>query len=159
MSIHVPFKTADNSPDRENHIRKGRQQFQLSVLGNFQHVGTHFGYFQPHCTQVENKRELTTGPQTYLTTKNLDECTIDKLCLMTVPPKGRHRAERNRTKLYARIKHSMLVFTSISVNKKYSSYNSVRQKKIKMEQRTTDKGQVVNKTYLFQASVRNITII
>ena len=123
MSIHVPFKTADNSPDRENHIRKGRQQFQLSVLGNFQHVGTHFGYFQPHCTQVENKRELTTGPQTYLTTKNLDECTIDKLCLMTASSIGRKRAERNRTKLYARIKHSMFIirknqFTSISVNDK-----------------------------------------
>ena len=149
MSIHVPFKTADNSPDRENHIRKGRQQFQLSVLGNFQHVGTHFGYFQPHCTQVENKRELTTGPQTYLTTKNLDECTIDKLCLMTVPPKGRHRAERNRTKLYARIKHSMLVFTSISV-KRIFFLQFYWSKKLTLKQYSTGTGEIVNKTYLIQ---------
>ena len=49
---------------------------------------------------------------------------------MTAPPKGRQRAERNRTKLYARIKHLMLIFTSISVNKNNSFYNSEGQKNI-----------------------------
>ena len=62
-------------------------------------------------------------------TKKLNKCSIDKLCLMTASPIGRQRAERNRTKLYARIKHSMLIFTSISVNKNNSFYNSEGQKK------------------------------
>ena len=47
---------------------------------------------------------------------------------MTAPPIGRQRVERNRIKLYARIKHSTLILTSISVNKNIFFYNSEGQK-------------------------------
>ena len=47
---------------------------------------------------------------------------------MTALPIGRQRTERNKTKLYARTKHSMLIFTSISVNKNNSFYSSEGQK-------------------------------
>ena len=47
---------------------------------------------------------------------------------MTVPLIGPQRAERNRTKPYAGIKHSMLIFIIISVNKINSFYNSEGQK-------------------------------
>ena len=50
---------------------------------------------------------------------------------MIAPPIGRlwMETERNRTKLYTHIKHSMLTFTSISVYKNNSFYNSEGQKK------------------------------
>ena len=66
--------------------------------------------------------------------KKSNKCSIDKLCLTTTPPLVRQRAQRNRTKLYARIKHSMLIFTSISVNKNNSFFNSDEQK-IALEQK------------------------
>ena len=47
---------------------------------------------------------------------------------MTAPPIDQQRGERNRTKVYVRTKHSMLMFTNISVNKNVSFYNSVWQK-------------------------------
>ena len=48
---------------------------------------------------------------------------------MTAPPIGQQIAERNRTKLCARIKHSVLIFTRISVNKNNSFHNSEGKKK------------------------------
>ena len=53
---------------------------------------------------------------------------------MTAPPIGRQGAERNRTKLHERIKHSMLMFTRKLV-KNNSFYNSDGQKKIALEQK------------------------
>ena len=47
---------------------------------------------------------------------------------MTTPSIRRHSAERNRTKVYASVKHSMLMFTNISVNKNNPSYNSIDQR-------------------------------
>ena len=108
---------------RQSH-QGGRHLFQHSVLGNSQHVGARFGHFQLHHTQVQCKREPTTGSKTCLITKNLNKCSIDKLCQIIAPPIGRQRAERNRSKLYARIKHSMRIFTSISVNKNNSFSNT-----------------------------------
>ena len=43
---------------------------------------------------------------------------------MTAPPIGLNWVERNRTKVHACIKHSMHMFTSISVMKNNASYNS-----------------------------------
>ena len=40
--------------------------------------------------------------------KNLNKCSTEKLCLITSPPIDRQRTEGKRTKIYARIKHSML---------------------------------------------------
>ena len=88
--------------------QEGRQQFKQSILGNSQHAGARFDHFQSHHTQVEYKWEPITGRQTSLTTKNLNKCSNGKICLM----KDRQRAEGNRTKVYAHIKHSMLMFTS-----------------------------------------------
>ena len=124
-SSHVHFGTAD----RENHIKGAvsSSSTQSSEIPNMRNEGARFGYFQPHHTQEHYKRKPTTEPQTCLTAKNLNKCNIDNLCLMTAPPIGRQRAKRNRTKLYARIKHSMLTFTSTSVNKNNSFYNSKEQ--------------------------------
>ena len=62
--------------------------------------------------------------------KKISKCSNDSLCLMTAPPIGRQRAQRNTTK---RIKHSMPIFTSISVNKNNSFYNSEGQKNIALD--------------------------
>ena len=78
------------------------------------------------------------GLQTCPAAKKLNKCSIDKLCLMIAAPIGRQRAERKRTKLYARIKHLMLIFTSISVNKNNSFYNSEGQKNVALEQMKTE---------------------
>ena len=105
-------------PGQEKFHQGGFQQFQYSVLGNFRHVGARFGHFQPNHTQPEYKRKSTNGQQTGLTTKKLNRCTNDKFCLMTALPIGRQRVEENRIKVHACIKHSMLMFTSIWLNKK-----------------------------------------
>ena len=97
-------------------------------FGNSQLVGTRFGHSKPNHTQVEYMQKPSKGSQTWLTTKNLNKCSNDKLCFITAPPIGRQRAERNRTKVYAWIKHSMLMFKSIIVNKNDDSYNSTEQK-------------------------------
>ena len=81
---------------------RGPSAVPASVIGISQHVGTRFGLLQPHYTKGQCKQEPTTGPQTCLTTKNLNKYSIDKLCLMTVPPIGQQRAERNRTKALSR---------------------------------------------------------
>ena len=87
-----------------------------------------FAHFQLHHTQVEYKRKTTVRPKTCLARTDLNRCRNDKLCLMTALPIGRQRAGRNRTKFYACIKHLMLIFTSITVNKNNSYYNSSGQK-------------------------------
>ena len=117
-------------PGQRKSHQGGRQQFQHSVFGNSQHLGARFGHIQPHHTQAQHKWEPTTVPKTCLATKNLNKCSIDKFCLMTGPPVGQQRVERNRTKLYARIKYSMLIFISISFNKNNSFCNSEGQKKV-----------------------------
>ena len=73
---------------------------------------------QSRRTQEHYKGEPTMGPQTCLRTKNLNKCSIAKLSQMTAPSVGLQRANRNRIKLYAYVKHSMLTFTRKSVNKK-----------------------------------------
>ena len=45
--------------------------FQYSVLGKSLHVGARFGYFQPHRTQEQYKREPKMGSQTFLRTKKI----------------------------------------------------------------------------------------
>ena len=77
-----------------------------------------------HMKSTSSFVQPTTEPQACLTTKNKTKTVKDKLYLMIAPPISRQRVERNRTKLQARIKHSMLIFTSISVNKNNSFYNS-----------------------------------
>ena len=80
---------------------RGRQQSQHSVLGNSQQVGARFGHFQTYHTQEQDKRESTTGPQTCLTIKNLNKCSIDKLCLMiTLPIDRKSRKETERKYLH-----------------------------------------------------------
>ena len=108
--------------------QRGRQQFQHSVHRYSQHIGAPFGHFQPHHTKVEYKRKRTMGPQTCLTIKHLSKFSNSKLCLMPAEQIGRQRERRNRTKVYVRIKHSMLMLTSIPVNKNKSTYNSAGQK-------------------------------
>ena len=51
--------------------------------------------------------------------------------------------------------------TSILVNKINSSYNSneLQQKKYNIRKYSTDIGQFVNKIYLIQATVKNVTVI
>ena len=74
------------------------------------------------------------GPQTCLRTKNLNKCSIAKLSQMTAPSVGLQRANRNRIKLYAYVKHSMLTFTRKSVNK-IISFTILKDKKyIALEQ-------------------------
>ena len=77
---------------------------------------------------------------------------------MISPSIGRQKARRNRTKIYACTKHSVLIFTNISDKKIFLSYNSI-DKKMNLEQCSTDKGEIVYKTFLIQAFIRNITII
>ena len=103
--------------------QKDRQQFQHSALGNSQQVRARFGHFQPNHTQVHYKLKPTMRPQT-CQTKKINKCSNDKLCLMTTPLFDRQRAEINRRKVHACMKHPMLIFTSITVNKN-NSYNSI----------------------------------
>ena len=76
---HVRVNKVDS--DREKSQQGGRQQFQNSVLGNSQHVRAHFGHFQSHHTQVQCKREPTTGLQICLRTNKLNKCSIDTIFL------------------------------------------------------------------------------
>ena len=57
-------------PGQRKSNQGGRQQFQHSVLGNYQYVRGRFGLFEPQHTQVHCKREPTMGPQTCLTKIN-----------------------------------------------------------------------------------------
>ena len=98
-----PLWNCRHVPRQRKSHQGGRYQFQHAVFGNSQHIGASFGHFQSHHTQVQYKREPSMGPQTCLTTKNLNKCSIYKLCLITVPPIDRQRAKRNRKKNYMRV--------------------------------------------------------
>ena len=122
---HVPFGTADNPPDKENHIKGAISKFQDSVLGNFQHVGALFGHFQPNHTQVENERKPITGPKTCLSAKNLNKYSNDKLCFLTAPPKKQRKDEEKQNKSIFTYKIlKVCVFLVYQIIKSISFYNS-----------------------------------
>ena len=104
-----------------------------------------------HACRVQ--AETHKGTANLLATKILNKYNNKKLYLTTGP----QRTKRHRTNACACVKHSMLRFTRISVNKSNSSYNSI-DKKLTLEQYSADISQIVNKIYLIQAAVKNITI-
>ena len=90
----------------------------------FQSVRALFGHYQICQTQVEYKREHTNLPDN----KKLKQMQYWQILFNVSSVNKPTEGERNRTKLNARIKHSMLMFTRISVNKNNSFYNSDGQK-------------------------------
>ena len=76
---------------------------------------------------------------------------------MIAPPIGQQKVERNSAKIYARITHLMLFLPVYQLTKIILTIQL--EKKIKLEQCSIDTNQMVNKTYLIQFTVRNITII
>ena len=60
--------------------------------------------------------------------KHSNKYSNDKLYLMAVVAISRQRIEKNRTKVYTYVKHSMLMFISISISINNSSYNYIGQK-------------------------------
>ena len=89
MPTHVFFGTIDNSPRTGKILSRGQSAVPAFSPPKFSHVAVRFGHFQNHHIQVWSKRKPTMGPQTCLTTKNLNKCSNDKLCLMTAPPISR----------------------------------------------------------------------
>ena len=87
----------------------------------------------PHTSAVE--KGTHNGATNLPEKKILNRCIIVKFCLTTAPSIGLKKTERNRTNLHARIKYSMLMFTSISDNKNNSFYNSDGQKNLALEQK------------------------